>query len=46
MRQDVATYLLLAQVEKENTPEGVLQTLLKARNVQVSKEHSKSGELE
>lgn len=35
MRQDVATYLLLAQVEKENSPEGVLQTLLKAKNVQV-----------
>ena len=45
MRQDVATYLLLAQVEKENSPEGVLQTMLKARNVQVRKSRKNHNSL-
>ena len=35
MRQDVATLLLLVQVETVNAPDEVMKTLLKAKNVQV-----------
>ena len=36
MRQDVATLLLLVQVEGVNAPDEVMKTLLKAKNVQVN----------
>lgn len=35
MRQDVATLLLLVEVEELNSPDDVMQTLLKAKTVQV-----------
>ena len=39
MRQDVATLLLLVEVETLNAPDDVMQTLLKAKTVQVSVRH-------